>query len=49
MAFIWWAVSDREVIRQFLKVAFQPIFAGAIRIRHGGSGEEVDAVRQPFP
>ena len=48
MAFIRWAVSDREVIKRFLKVAFQLIFAGAIRIRHGGSEERVDAVWHQF-
>ena len=45
-----WAVSDRELIHER---AFQTIFAGAIRIRHGGAEESVDAVwRQisvPFP
>ena len=48
MAFIRWAVSDREVVRQLVKVALQLIFAGAVRIRHGGSEERVDAVRQQF-
>ena len=36
------------MIRQFLKVAFQMICAGATRTRHGGSEESVDAVRRQF-
>ena len=46
--FLPWALGDRDVIRQFLKVAFQMIFAGTNRIRHGGSEESVDAVRRQF-
>ena len=49
-ALITWAVRGRELI---LKRAFQTIFAGAVRIRHGGAEESVDAVRRqisvPFP
>ena len=48
MAFLTLAVSDGEVIRQFLKVAFQMISVGVTRIRHGGLGERVDAVRRQF-
>ena len=48
MAFIRWAISDREVIRQFLKVAFQIICVRANRIRHVVSEESVDAVRRQF-
>ena len=43
-----WAVSDRELIRQVLELAFQTIFTRAIWIRHGGSEESVDAVRRQF-
>ena len=39
-----WAVSDRELIGQFLELAFQMIFAWVIGIRHGGSEERIDAV-----
>ena len=42
-ALITWAVSGRELI---FERAFQTIFAGAIRIRHGGAEESVDAVRR---
>ena len=44
--FITWAVSDRVLIGQFLELAFQMIFAGVIRIRHGGCEESIDAVRR---
>ena len=39
-------VSDRDLIRQFLQLAFQMILAGVIRIRHGGSEESIGAVRR---
>ena len=39
--FITRAVSDRDLIGQFLELAFQIIFAG-----HGGSKESIDAVRR---
>jgi len=39
-------VSDRDLIRQFLQLAFQMILAGVIRIRHDGSEESIDAVRR---
>ena len=43
IAFITWVVSARDLIGQFLKLAFRSIFAG---IRHGGSEESIDAVRR---
>ena len=43
-----WVVSDRKLIRQFLEHVFQLIFVRAVRIRHGGSEESVDAVRRQF-
>ena len=45
---ITWVVSNCEVLEQSLKLAFQTIFARAIKIRHGGSEESVDAVRRQF-
>ena len=39
-----WVVSD--LIGQFLELAFQMVFAGVIGIRHGGSEENIDAVRR---
>jgi hypothetical protein len=39
-------VSDRDLIGQFLELAFQMVFAGVVRIRHGGSEESIDAVRR---
>jgi len=45
-AFITWAVSDRDLVGQFLELAFQMIFAGVIGIRHGGSEESINAVRR---
>ena len=47
-AFLMWAFSFREVIRQFFKTPFQMICAGATRTRHGGTEESVDAVRRQF-
>ena len=44
--FITWAVSDCDLAVRFLELAFQMIFAGDIRIRHGGSEESIDAVRR---
>ena len=41
-----WVVSHWDLIGQFLQLAFQMIFAGVIRIRHGGSKESIDAVRR---
>jgi hypothetical protein len=46
--FITWVVSNREVIRQFLELAFQMTFMGPIGIRHGGSKESVDAVQRAY-
>jgi hypothetical protein len=40
--------SDRKLIGQFLQLVFQMIFAKAIRIRHRGSEESVDAVWRQF-
>ena len=45
-AFIPWAVSDHDLVGQFLELAFQMIFEEVIRIRHGGSEESIDAVRR---
>ena len=40
-AFIAWTVSDRDLIGQFPKLAFQMIVAGVVRMRHGGSEDSI--------
>ena len=46
--FITWVVSACDLIRQFLKLAFQRVFVGVSGIRHGGSEESIDAVRRQW-